>query len=138
MIRNIFQMYDVGEAAMYAINKNQFGKTFFHLGPLRDTSIYEKVKDNKADLKSCDFILCTGLFDEHGDNLNFYKKLLENHVSKKLVCTNPDLTVHKGNVEELCAGSVAKVFEDLGGQVVYFENLTKKFMIFVSTRMKRF
>ena len=40
-----------GEAAMYAINKNQFGKTFFHLGPLRDTSIYEKVKDNKADLK---------------------------------------------------------------------------------------
>ena len=127
-----------GEAAMYAINKNQFGKTFFHLGPLRDTSIYEKVKDNKADLKSCDFILCTGLFDEHGDNLIFYKKLLENHVSKKLVCTNPDLTVHKGNVEELCAGSVAKVFEDLGGQVVYFENLTKKFMIFVSTRMKRF
>ena len=42
------------------------------------------------------------------------------HVSKKLICTNPDLIVHRGKVEELCAGSVAKVFEDLGGEVVYF------------------
>ena len=28
-----------GEAAMYAINQNRFGKNFFHLGPPRDTSI---------------------------------------------------------------------------------------------------
>ena len=49
-----------------------------------------------------------------------YKKLLKDHISKKLICTNPDLTVHRGNIEELCAGSVAKVFEKLGGQVIYF------------------
>ncbi len=109
-----------GEAAMHAINKNEFGKTFFHLGPLRDISIFEKVKNNKVDIKSCDFIICTGLFDEHEDNLEYYKKLLQKYVSKKLVCTNPDLTVHRGNVEELCAGSVAKVFEELGGKVIYF------------------
>jgi HAD superfamily hydrolase (TIGR01459 family) len=109
-----------GEAAMHAINKNQFGKTFFHLGPSRDTSVFEKVKDNKTDIESCDFILCTGLFDEHEKDLEFYKKLLKKYVSKKLVCTNPDLTVHRGNLEELCAGSVAKVFEELGGEVVYF------------------
>ena len=109
-----------GEAAMYAINKNQFGKTFYHLGPQRDVSIFEKVKDNRVDLNSCDFILCTGLFDEHEKDLKYYKKILEKHVSKKLVCTNPDLTVHRGNIEELCAGSVAKVFEDLGGEVAYF------------------
>ena len=30
------------------------------------------------------------------------------------------MTVHRGNVEELCAGSIAKVFEELGGEVVYF------------------
>ena len=36
-----------GEAAMHAINKNKFGKLFFHLGPPRDISIFEKVKDNK-------------------------------------------------------------------------------------------
>ena len=109
-----------GEAAMHAINKNQFGKTFYHLGPPRDTSIFEKVKDNRADLKKCDFIICTGLFDDHEDNLEYYKKFLEKYVSKKLICTNPDLTVHRGNIEELCAGSVAKVFEELGGEVIYF------------------
>ena len=109
-----------GEAAMYAINKNQFGKTFFHLGPPRDTSVFEKVKDNKTDLKSCDFILCTGLFDNYEDDLNYYKKFLKKQISKKLICTNPDLTVHRGHVEELCAGSVAKVFEELGGKAIYF------------------
>ena len=109
-----------GEAAMHAINKNQFGKTFFHLGPPRDTSVFEKVKDNKTSIDNCDFILCTGLFDEYDNNLSYYEKFLKKHVSKKLVCTNPDLTVHRGNVEELCAGSVAKVFERMGGEVAYF------------------
>ena len=102
-----------GEAAMYAINKNQFGKTFYHLGPPRDTSVFEKVKENKTDLESCDFILCTGLFDEHDNDLKYYKNFLKEHVKKTLVCTNPDLTVHRGNVEELCAGSIAKAFEEL-------------------------
>ena len=109
-----------GEAAMHAINKNKFGKSFFHLGPPRDTSVFEKVKDNRVDLESCDFILCTGLFDDHEDDLEYYRNYLKNHISKKLVCTNPDLTVHRGTVEELCAGSVAKVFEEIGGEVVYF------------------
>jgi len=109
-----------GEAAMYAINKNQFGKTFYHLGPPRDTSVFEKVKDNRTDLEKCDFILCTGLFDDHENDLEYYKQFLKRYVKKKLVCTNPDLTVHRGNIEELCAGSVAKVFEELGGEVTYF------------------
>ena len=109
-----------GEAAMYAINKNRFGKTFYHLGPPRDTSVFEKVKDNKTNLEKCDFIICTGLFDDHENDLDYYKNLLKKYISKKLICTNPDLTVHRGNVEELCAGSVAKVFEEMGGEVVYF------------------
>ena len=107
-----------GEAAMYAINKNQFGKHFYHLGPSRDTSIFEKVKDNKTDLENCDFILCTGLFDEHENDLKYYK--IFKKCFKKVSCTNPDLTVQRGNGEELCAGSIAKTFEELGGEVIYF------------------
>ena len=109
-----------GEAAMYAINQNKFGKTFFHLGPPRDTSVFDKVKENKTNIDNCDFILCTGLFDDHNSELNFYKRLLKKYISKQFICTNPDLTVHKGNLEELCAGSIAKVFEELGGKVSYF------------------
>ena len=109
-----------GEAAMYAINQSKFGKTFFHLGPPRDTSIFDKVKKNKTNIDECDFILCTGLFDDYDNDLNFYREFLKKHTSKKLICTNPDLTVHRGKIEELCAGSIAKVFEELGGKVSYF------------------
>ena len=109
-----------GEAAIDAINQNKFGKTFFHLGPPRDTSLFEKQKNNKTEIDKSDFILCTGLFDNHEHDLSYYKNLLKEHISKKLICTNPDLTVHRGNIEELCAGSVAKVFEELGGKVIYY------------------
>ena len=109
-----------GEAAMQAINQNKFGKKFFHLGPSRDSSIFEKVKDNKTEIDDCNFILCTGLFDENEDNMDYYKNLLLKHVSKKLVCTNPDLIVHRGNKEEYCAGYIAKIFEELGGKVTYY------------------
>jgi HAD superfamily hydrolase (TIGR01459 family) len=109
-----------GEAAMHAINQNKFGKLFFHLGPPRDTSVFEKVKNNKTNINACDFILCTGLFDGHENDLNYYKNFLTKHASKKLVCTNPDLTVHRGNKEEYCAGYVAKIFEELGGKVTYY------------------
>ena len=84
------------------------------------SDLVEKVKNNQVDLENCDFILCTGLFDDYENDLDYYKNFLKKYVSKKLVCTNPDLIVHRGNKEELCAGSVAKVFEDLGGEVVYF------------------
>ena len=37
-----------------------------------------------------------------------------------MICTNPDLIVDRGDKRELCAGSVALVFEKMGGKVVYF------------------
>ena len=109
-----------GEAAMQAINQHKFGKKFFHLGPSRDCAIFEKVKNNKTEIKNCDFILCTGLFDERADNMEYYKNFLLKYISKKMVCTNPDLTVHRGNKEEYCAGYIAKIFEELGGKVIYY------------------
>ena len=78
------------------------------------------VKENKTTLEESDFILCTGLLDEESENLKFYKDLLKNHVNKQLVCTNPDLIVHRGGEEEYCAGKIAEIFENLGGKVIYF------------------
>ena len=37
-----------------------------------------------------------------------------------MVCTNPDLIVYRGVKEEYCAGSVAKIFEKVGGKVIYY------------------
>jgi HAD superfamily hydrolase (TIGR01459 family) len=109
-----------GEAAMLALEKESYGKFFYHLGPERDSAVFYKIKKNKTSLEKCNFILCTGLINDHEENLNYYKSLLKDHTSKKLICTNPDLTVHRGDVEEYCAGSVAKIFESLGGKTIYF------------------
>jgi len=109
-----------GEAATNSLKKNEFGKKFYHLGPPRDDSLFSNIKKNKTTLEKCDFILCTGLFDDEEENLKYYEDLLKNFTKKKLVCTNPDLTVHRGGEEEYCAGKIAEIFESLGGEVVYF------------------
>ena len=72
------------------------------------------------DIKESEYLLCTGLFDDYDEDLIYYKNLFENHINKKMICTNPDLIVDRGNKRELCAGSVAIVFEKMGGEVVYF------------------
>ena len=109
-----------GEAAMLALEKERYGKFFYHLGPERDSAVFFKIKKNKTSLENCDFILCTGLFNDHEGNLDYYKNLLKDYTSKKLICTNPDLTVHRDDIEEYCAGTLAKIFESLGGEVIYF------------------
>ena len=64
--------------------------------------------------------MCTGLFEEQGEDLDYYKELFKEHINKKMICTNPDLIVDRGDKRELCAGSVALVFEKIGGEVIYF------------------
>ena len=60
------------------------------------------------------------MFEEQGEDLNYYKELFKEHINKKMICTNPDLIVDRGDKRELCAGSVALVFEKMGGEVIYF------------------
>ena len=78
-----------------------------------------KIKKLKI-LAKANYLLCTGLYDNHDQDLNYYKELFANSISKKMICTNPDLIVDRGEKREYCAGSVAMVFEKLGGKVVYF------------------
>jgi len=109
-----------GEASMKNLENGKFGKFFFHLGPDKDNEIFINFKKNKSSLDQCDYILCTGLIEGKNDNLEYHKNLLKNYISKKLICTNPDLIVHKGQVAEYCAGTIAKLFETIGGESVYF------------------
>ena len=114
-------VFTSGEAALNYLKKNLSDESFFHIGPPRDFDLFKDFKKNKLEsLDRCDYILCTGLFDNHDKDLKYYKDLFENNLEKKMICTNPDLIVDRGDVRELCAGSVAMVFEKMGGKVVYF------------------
>ena len=118
MSENVFTS---GEAALGYLKKNYIGQKFYHIGPPRDFDLFNDFKNKKTeDLDKSDYLLCTGLYDQHDQDLNYYKELLKNFISKKMVCTNPDLIVNKGKKREYCAGSVAMIFEKIGGEVIYF------------------
>jgi HAD superfamily hydrolase (TIGR01459 family) len=114
-------VFTSGEASLSYLSKEHKFQKFYHVGPPRDFDLFKDFKNYKSNnINDCEYLLCTGLFDEHDKDLNFYKTLLEGFINKKMICTNPDLIVDKGNRRELCAGSVAMVFEKMGGEVVYF------------------
>ena len=114
-------VFTSGEAALKYLKKNFLNKTFFHIGPPRDFDLFKEFKENKSsNIKESEYLLCTGLFSDHDKDLTFYKNLFEDHLKKKMICTNPDLIVDRGTTRELCAGSVAMVFEKMGGEVEYF------------------
>ena len=115
------KVYSSGEASLSYLKKNFLNEKFFHLGPSRDFDLFLDFKKNKTgDIKESSYLLCTGLFEDQGENLNYYKELFKENINKKMICTNPDLIVDKGKKRELCAGSVALVFEKMGGEVIYF------------------
>tara|TARA_B100000029_G_scaffold237543_1_gene234620 strand:- start:503 stop:1321 length:819 start_codon:yes stop_codon:yes gene_type:complete len=116
-LKNIFTS---GEAAQKTLQQNLYGKKFYHLGPERDSPIFEGFEKNKVNIDEADFILCTGLIENKENTLNYYKTLLKKKIKLKMVCTNPDLVVERGDRKEYCAGTLAQIFEKLGGEVVYF------------------
>ncbi len=117
LIKNIFTS---GEAALESLRKSIYGKDFFHLGPERDKSLFKGFEKNKKNLNEANFILCTGFLEKEEESLEFYKDLLKGYTKLKMVCTNPDLVVHRGIKKEYCAGTLAEIFKELGGEVDYF------------------
>ena len=114
-------VFTSGEAAHKHLVNELDKQKFFHIGPPRDFDLFKNFEKNKVlNIEDSDYLLCTGLFDDHESDLNYYKNLFSNHISKKMICTNPDLIVDRGEKREYCAGSVAKSFEEIKGKVIYF------------------
>ena len=114
------KVYTSGQGSLDYLNNEKKNLKFFHLGPERDFNLFENFKSLKQiKAEDADYIICTGLFDDY-ENLDFYKNFLLDLKNKEMVCTNPDLIVDRGNTTEYCAGSIAKIFEEIGGKVKFF------------------
>lgn len=93
----------------------------YKLGPDRDDRIYENLDMNFAELGDAAFISCTGLFDDETETPEDYVELLSEarDLGLPLVCANPDVKARRGNRIIYCGGALAKLYEELGGKVIY-------------------
>jgi HAD superfamily hydrolase (TIGR01459 family) len=98
------------------------GKKMFWLGPERDSSIYRGLDALTAPLEQADYIVCTGLFDDETESAEDYRAmmLLAREHKLPLVCANPDIVVERGDRLIYCAGAVAELYRELGGEVIFY------------------
>ncbi|MEE3626057.1 TIGR01459 family HAD-type hydrolase [Nitrospirillum sp. BR 11752] len=96
------------------------GPTLLHIGPDRDAGVYldlpGRIKVDRPE--DADFVLNTGIVD-FSESLADYEPILAACAALKLpmVCANPDLVVHVGPQLVICAGELARRYEELGGDV---------------------
>jgi ribonucleotide monophosphatase NagD (HAD superfamily) len=77
-------VFTSGEASLSYLEKEHKSQKFYHIGPPRDFDLFRDFKNYKSSkIDECEYLLCTGLFDDYDQDLNYYKDLLENHIDKK-------------------------------------------------------
>src|ERR1700744_1623351 len=98
------------------------GQKMFWIGPERDGSIYRGLDAVLAPLQDADYIVCTGLFDDETETAENYREMMLKARERKLtlVCANPDIIVERGDRLIYCAGAIAELYLELGGEVIFY------------------
>ncbi len=91
-----------------------------HFGPEKDFPLLEGLKTPLVELDDADVVLLTGPMEYEGETVETYIPMLEDFKARGLpmYCANPDLVVQRGDKLMMCAGALAKAYEELGGEVV--------------------
>lgn len=118
-----------GDAAQYAMLHGAVGHRVWHLGPAKDDGFFtdyppEFAGDHieRVALEEAEGIVCTGPFDELAEVPEDYRARLLHAREKglKFLCANPDLVVDYGDRRIYCAGALAALYSDMGGESLYF------------------
>jgi HAD superfamily hydrolase (TIGR01459 family) len=98
------------------------GRKLFRIGPERDNSIYRGLDAVPAPLEQAGYIVCTGLFDDESESAEDYREMMLQARERKLtlICANPDIVVERGDRLIYCAGAIAELYRELGGEVIFY------------------
>ena len=117
-----------GDSARMALFTGALGKSVYFIGQPHDQSFFnpmnvvlDPIKIIQVSIEEADGIVCCGPFNPLKD-LNELRPLLLKAQKKglKLLCANPDIVVDRGETREWCAGGVAALYEEIGGESIYF------------------
>jgi len=117
-----------GDSARAAMFQSVVGKRVYFIGLPHDLPFFDPihvvsnpVEITRVALDEAEGIVCTGPFDGTVDPTVLLPDLrLAQRNGLKLLCANPDLVVDRGTRREWCAGAVAQLYQEIGGQSLYF------------------
>jgi len=118
-----------GDSARAAMFRGAVGEKVYFMGDEeRDTSFFEPlsvVEDpvtiTRVPLAQAEGIVCLGPFDPMADPAeNRADFLFAKQKGMKLLCANPDIVVDRGDTREWCAGALAQLYTEMGGESLYF------------------
>ena len=117
-----------GDSARAAMFQGVVGKRIYFIGLPHDLPFFDPiqvvsdpVEITRVSLDQAEGIVCTGPFDGAVDPAVLLPELrFGQQKALKLLCANPDLVVDRGTRREWCAGAVAQLYQDIGGQSLYF------------------
>lgn len=118
-----------GDSARSAMFQGAVGEKVYFMGePDRDEGFFEplEILDNpvtitRVPLAEADGIACCGPHDPMADpSINRADFLFAKTKGMKLLCANPDIVVDRGEVREWCAGALAELYTEMGGESLYF------------------
>ena len=105
------------------LRRTQIGSlSLFYLGPPRDNPLFEGLNVNLVSAEKAELVLCTGFYDDETETPDDYRAMLEGFRARNLtfLCANPDIVVQRGDKLIFCAGAIARLYETMGGEVVYY------------------
>lgn len=118
-----------GDSARAAMYTGAVGNKVFFMGEWeRDAGFFEpmEVIDTPAPItrvpvSEAEGIVCCGPFDPMADPDTWRADLMmAKQLGQKLLCANPDIVVDRGEEREWCAGAIAKMYTEMGGESLYF------------------
>lgn len=118
-----------GDSARAAMFRGVVGQKLFFMGEWeRDEGFFEPIHvvENPVPielvpLEEAEGIVCCGPFDPYADpEVNRPTFLYAKQKGMKLLCANPDIVVDRGERREWCAGALARLYTEMGGESLYF------------------
>lgn len=112
-----------GGAAHEALRSGSWGEAVYHIGGAeRDAAFFDGVTARRVPLDKAQSLVCTGLVNDETESPDDYRDLLREAALRKLpmLCANPDIIVDVGEQRRWCAGALAALYRELGGEVTEY------------------
>jgi len=97
------------------------GRPLLHIGPERDKGLFDGLASRLATPDAAEAIVCSGLWDDTRETPANYGTLFDALAARRvpMLCANPDLVVERGDKLVYCAGALAALYAEKGGEVIY-------------------